>query len=245
MKIGSAPAIEGVLFDAAGTLLDLCPSMAERVTEVLAPWSIKVDSDRLTRFLQAEATWPDDVDDPGQSEAQWTDFFRRLLRPLCAEFRRPSESEQIEIAHGLVEQTLEIRNYALYPDVGDCLDQLSQRVLPIGIVSNFDTWLGEVLVNLGVRGRLDCLVISAAEGHSKPDPQMFLAGAAGLGKNPEEILFVGDSPGSDIEGALAVGMQAVLIDRFAAFPAFGGARIEGLAEIPDLLQALATNNAQR
>ncbi len=50
-------------------------------------------------------------------------------------------------------------------------------------------------------------------GYPKPDPRMFEATLAGMGVDPAHAMHVGDTPRTDIAGALALGMRAV---RFAA-----------------------------
>jgi putative hydrolase of the HAD superfamily len=62
----------------------------------------------------------------------------------------------------------------------------------------------------------DHVCISESIGVQKPDPEAFRLLATGLGVEPEECLFVGDNPLHDIEGARAVGMDALLVDRYGA-----------------------------
>ena len=47
--------------------------------------------------------------------------------------------------------------------------------------------------------------------------------------------MVGDNLADDIEGALASGLRAVLVDRSDRHPEYAGERIRGLAELPPLL----------
>jgi putative hydrolase of the HAD superfamily len=64
---------------------------------------------------------------------------------------------------------------------------------------------------------------------------------AHLGTAPERTVHVGDSVLSDVEGAHAAGLVAVWLDRHGdAWPPPPGVhRITSLAELPDLLAALA------
>jgi FMN phosphatase YigB (HAD superfamily) len=50
---------------------------------------------------------------------------------------------------------------------------------------------------------------------------------------PEEALMVGDTVEDDVEGARAVGMQAVLLDRAGRYPVSPG-RIEDLTALRDI-----------
>jgi putative hydrolase of the HAD superfamily len=77
-------------------------------------------------------------------------------------------------------------------------------------------------------------------GLAKPHPQAFRALVNSLNTGPEEVVYVGDSITDDIEGALAAGLVAIWLDRFASsssMPA-GAHRIESLTELPHLLERL-------
>jgi FMN phosphatase YigB (HAD superfamily) len=47
--------------------------------------------------------------------------------------------------------------------------------------------------------------------------------------------MVGDNLADDIEGAIASGVRAVLVDRADRHPDYAGERIRGLVELPPLL----------
>ncbi|MBR4809311.1 MAG: HAD family phosphatase [Bacteroidales bacterium] len=52
----------------------------------------------------------------------------------------------------------------------------------------------------------------------KPDPEIYLRAIAGSGRKPEECLFIDDSQ-KNVDGALAVGMRAVLLPAGASLRA--------------------------
>ena len=55
--------------------------------------------------------------------------------------------------------------------------------------------------------RADAVVISETTGRLKPHPDVFAHAAAKAGTSPEDILYVGDSYTSDVEGAQNAGWQ--------------------------------------
>jgi len=55
----------------------------------------------------------------------------------------------------------------------------------------------------------DTILISDAEGVSKPGREIFDRALERLGVNPEYAVFVGDHPEVDVAGARAAGMQAI------------------------------------
>ncbi|MHB9288222.1 HAD family hydrolase [Halobacteriales archaeon Cl-PHB] len=72
------------------------------------------------------------------------------------------------------------------------------------------------LETLGWRDRFDAVVVTGELPAGKPDPRTFAAICDALGVDPREVVFVGDHPRADVEGAAAAGMTAVQVvtDRF-------------------------------
>ena len=60
---------------------------------------------------------------------------------------------------------------------------------------------------------VDAWVSSGAHGKVKPSPTIFRAALDLLDVEPSAAVMVGDTVADDIEGARAVGMRAILIDR--------------------------------
>ncbi|MEM2226164.1 MAG: HAD family hydrolase [Candidatus Bathyarchaeia archaeon] len=83
----------------------------------------------------------------------------------------------------------------------------------LGLVSNFThpELITSCLDKHGISGLFDCVVISGSIGWRKPHRRIFEHLLGLLGAAPEEVLYVGDDPIYDIDGAKAVGMKAVLI----------------------------------
>ena len=60
---------------------------------------------------------------------------------------------------------------------------------------------------------VDAVVGSKAHGRVKPHASIFVAALRALDARPEETAMVGDSYEDDIEGARALGIRAILLDR--------------------------------
>ena len=70
----------------------------------------------------------------------------------------------------------------------------------------------------GTRRTHRLAVFSGDLGVSKPDPEIFLAGADLLGLPPERVVYVGDRWATDTIGALAAGLSAVWLNRLGHRP---------------------------
>ena len=85
---------------------------------------------------------------------------------------------------------------------------------PIGLITNFNDgqMQREKIRGAGLEGQFDGVYISGEVGVWKPEPGIFEHAAADLGVTPSECVHIGNSIQSDVEGALAAGMIAVLVE---------------------------------
>ena len=70
-----------------------------------------------------------------------------------------------------------------------------------------------MLAEVGLGGLVDEIVVSAEVGAKKPDPAIVEAALRRLRCPAGKALMVGDSPETDVAGAQAAGVRAVLVDR--------------------------------
>ncbi len=76
----------------------------------------------------------------------------------------------------------------------------------------------------------------------KPNAEIYLHALRKIGTAPEDAVFVDDVPGN-LEGAKAVGMQAIQMrrpmpHRFSMPPAWDGPIVHSFAELDDLLRSM-------
>ena len=93
------------------------------------------------------------------------------------------------------------------------LHELKSLGVPLYALSNWDIALEDVLAGLGWTRFFDDLVVSAIVGSEKPDGTIFEEALRVAGVEPHRAVHVGNDPVSDVRGAAAAGIDAVLIDR--------------------------------
>jgi putative hydrolase of the HAD superfamily len=123
-------------------------------------------------------------------------------------------------------------NFTLYEDALPVLDELRRHELKVGLISNGQRDLDEFVVHHGLR--VDALVGSKAHGRVKPHPSIFTAALEALDVLAGEVAMVGDSYEDDIEGARALGIRAILLDRDGRRPDATD-RIDTLLALPAAL----------
>jgi putative hydrolase of the HAD superfamily len=130
------------------------------------------------------------------------------------------------------------RHFALYDDVEPALSTLVSNGLRLGLISNTHRCLTSFQSHFDLQRLISSAISSSDHGYMKPHPSIFEAGLQELGVRADEAVMVGDSVKHDIEGALRVGMHAVLVHRSPEVPAetvAGVAVVRSLTELPALL----------
>ncbi len=145
---------------------------------------------------------PDSVD-----EIEYPGLVRELLESFDVEVSDEELARFLEAEHAAWNPARQLgaQTHAL-------LDSLRDRGLMTALVSNaFDPgWLlRNDLERMGLAERLDLAVFSSEVGKRKPHPSIFEAALGGLGVQPSEAVFVGDSLYHDVDGARALGMTTV------------------------------------
>ena len=98
----------------------------------------------------------------------------------------------------------------LIPGTEAMLGTLKDRY-PLGLLSNFThpPAARAILDVLGITSFFDVVLISGEVGYCKPHAYVFQLLVEGLGVEARELLYVGDDPEPDIDGACSVGIQPV------------------------------------
>lgn len=236
--------IEIVFFDAGETLLHPHPSFPDlfastcsdhghevsesdvaRVQQKLAPHLTDVAQDELEGHAISGASFT-----PQMSETFWTALYRRFLKELGV--------HDPELGPALYKVFSSAASYALFEDVDPALDALEAEGYRLGLISNFEAWLEEILERLEVGHRFDTTVISGLAGIEKPDPGIYELALELAGIAPAHAVHIGDSPVNDVEPAAAVGMKPVLVDRTGRYLDPGCPTVRSLADLPGLVRGM-------
>jgi len=158
----------------------------------------------------------------------WFRFTERIVRGMGGD-ADSAYACAVEITRGWERH----ENFDLYDDVPDALATLRAAGLRIGLVSNSSRDVADFARHHGLD--VDAGISSFHHGHTKPHASIFRAVLDLLGVEPAEAVMVGDTIADDIEGARALGMRAILLDREGLNPDFEP-RLETLNELAGLLE---------
>ena len=143
-------------------------------------------------------------------EEIWIRFTQRIIEGMGGVGDTYSAAVEMEGAWSLAQ------HFELYEDALPTLDALRDRGLKLGLLSNSARDMDDFVAHH--RLTVDAVLSSRAHGKTKPHETIFRRMLELLDVPPDAAMMVGDTVDDDIDGALAVGMRAVLVDREGRYP---------------------------
>lgn len=205
-----------VTFDAGQTLVELDTAM---LAARLAERGVVVAAADLAAGLPAAWQRYEEVVRHGGHEQPWQLFMATLLAGAgVAAATTPALAAWL-----WAEQPR--RNLWRRPIAGmfELAAELAAAGVPVGILSNSEGQLAELIADIGWTAPFTVIVDSGRLGVAKPAPAIFVHAAAALGVAVDEVVHIGDSRTADIDGGRAVGMRTIWFGPAAAAAATGGA----------------------
>jgi putative hydrolase of the HAD superfamily len=224
-------ALRAVLFDVDFTLARPGPELGpEGYVRAGARHGLTLDPSRYEVGRQAALAALERHPELEHDDEIWFTFTERIVRGMGGS---PPASHDcaVEITRGWERH----ENFELYEDVMPALDELRRAGLKIGLVSNSARDVHAFARHHALE--IDAGISSFHHGKTKPHASIFRAVLDLLEVSPPEAAMVGDTIEADIDGALALGMQAVLVDRLDQHPEYEP-RIEDLRALPGVLGVL-------
>ncbi|MCG8606657.1 HAD family hydrolase [bacterium] len=193
--------IEAVLFDVGGTLVQPDYGVIQQLLAVLGR-NASLASVKAAE-LQAKSAVQEAHD-----VTPWKAFFGGWFKALGAkDADLPQLFERLWQRHR--------RNNlwsGVAPDTLKTLNRLTKSDYRLGVISNSNGKIRELLESVGLAPYFEIVVDSKIVGMRKPDPAIFNFALSALNVRPERTLYIGDLYEIDFLGARNVGMNAILFD---------------------------------
>jgi HAD superfamily hydrolase (TIGR01662 family) len=207
-------ALRAVLFDVDFTLVRPGPELGpDGYVRAGGRHGLQLD---VARYEQArEAALVDLQRHPelDHDEEIWVRFTERIIRGMGGD-AETAYACAAEITRGW---TLH-ENFELYDDTLPVLEQLRAAGLKLGLVSNSARDVQEFARHHALD--VDVGISSFHHGKTKPHASIFRAALELLEVEPADAAMVGDTVEDDVEGARAIGIHAILVDRHDRYPDF-------------------------
>jgi putative hydrolase of the HAD superfamily len=239
--VAGTSSIQVVFFDAAGTLFHVKGSVGAVYLEYARKYGVSASPEALERaFQRAFADAPPlafSVSDPKEIKAcerlWWFDVVHNVF------YRIGMFPEFDDYFDEVFNYFATADAWKLYPDAVPALEVLKQRGMELGVVSNFDSRLYEILIGLGIDRFFDSVTLSTFVGAAKPAPQIFQRAAAKHGVPAKQALHVGDSLLEDVHGAAVAGLNSAWLSRHGdAEPPADIIVIKDLEQLPSVIDRM-------
>jgi HAD superfamily hydrolase (TIGR01662 family) len=217
-----------VLFDVDFTLAKPGPElMPEGYVRCAERYGLSLDPRRYEQARTESLVGLKRHPELDHDEDIWIAFTERIVRGMGGD-----AAEARAVAVELTSRWQRHENFELYEDVLPVLDALRERGMKLGLISNSARDVAAFARHHALE--IDAGISSFHHGKAKPHESIFRAVLDLLDVEPDEAAMVGDAVEDDVEGARALGMRAVLVDRLGLNPNFEP-RIDDLYALPAAL----------
>lgn len=241
--------VRAVLFDAAGTLLRVHPSVGEIYAREAKCFGVHVPAaaidEAFVAVWRALRPYADGSTPFHTSEvierAWWRNLVGQTFEKTCGIVAFGDGFD--EFFDSLYRRFEQPDVWRLFDDVLPTLDGLREQRIPLAVVSNWDSRLPRLLDALNIAQQFQFVLTSAEAGVSKPSPLIFRQAVERLGFQPHEVLHIGDSLEDDVLAAQRAGLRGLHLRRTGTNKNSScETTIRSLIEILDVL-ALSRNAA--
>jgi HAD superfamily hydrolase (TIGR01662 family) len=205
-------AVKAVLFDVDFTLARPGPELGpDGYVSAGARYGLALEAARYETARDAAFVDLQRHPELDHDEEIWVRFTERIVLGMGG-----TEPTSYACATEITSRWARHENFELYDDTLPILREVRARGIKIGLVSNSARDVREFARHHALD--IDAGISSFHHGKTKPHASIFRAVLELLEVEPHDALMVGDSLDDDIEGARALGMQAVLVDRLGLLP---------------------------
>ena len=226
--------INTIFFDAADTLFYIREGLGDTYAGVARKHGAQdPDPDDIKKaFVKAFRSAPPlafgDASDEERKELE-KEYWKSIVEEVY------NEVGMFEGFHTHFDELFEVFRsdaWELFPETTELLEKLKKADLKLGIISNFDSRVYDVMNDLGIGGYFDTIIISSEAGYAKPHSRIFKLALQKSGASAHECIHVGDDLNNDFHSPRTVGIKALLLDREGQNEAIGERnRISTLTEI--------------
>ncbi len=207
---------DAVFFDAANTLLYPYPSVGDIYAEVAGRYGVTTTGAVVQRAFgkawgKVQALAQRDPVRYGVGEPDGRRFWRALVHEVFCEIALPDEFDAFfdELYLLFGRSTV----WQLFPECHEVLQALRQQNYIVGVISNWDIRLLDLLQDMELMPYFQHVSISAVVGWEKPHGEIFLHATAAVEVPPSRALHIGDNWQADVVGAENAGLQPLWLQR--------------------------------
>ncbi len=231
--------VNTIFFDAADTLFYIEKGLGNTYAQVAKKHGADPHPDNLRKAFSKAFTTAPPLAFGGVSQEERKvlekDYWKDIVETV---YNEVGMFEGFDAHFDELFEVFRSRAWAIFPETKEVLNKLKDKNYKLGIISNFDSRVYDVMNNLEIHEYFDSFIISSEAGHAKPDPNIFHIALAQIGSDPKECIHIGDNIYNDFHGPRSLGIHALLLDRENDYESIGDEhKIANLEEILKRLPA--------
>lgn len=209
-----------VLLDVGGTLIGPQSTFGAVYSDLFASYGVHADAETFERAIYQVWDEMNRVVPDGENRythfadgeaGYWNRFVKQTVE--VATGQEIGDRLTMDALQKLRKLFSEARSWHVFADVVPALQRLKEAGVRLGVVSNWDSQLPNVLDRLELTSWFETIVVSHFEGIEKPNPEIFRRALERMDVQPSEALHIGDSVELDGGGAKAAGIDWLCVDR--------------------------------
>jgi len=204
-----------ILFDVGGTLIYANPSIGDIYAKEAQKFGININgSDAYKSFMKAWDEVRNFWNQPlyyGSNECDAKNFWYRVVYECFISYT----SDQVidSIFNNLFNHFAKAKSWNVYSDVYKILSYLKEKGYILGIVSNWDYRLSNILDGLYLTPYFNSIIISYAVGVEKPNSGIFKIALDRIKQEANNVLYIGNSYNEDYIPSQNIGIDCLLLKR--------------------------------
>ena len=234
-------AIKAVFFDIYGTIADFFPPKEEIQINVTEKFNITLVKDKIldayklaNNFLvKQNSIFPIRK----MNDEQKLNFFSEYEKIIID---NSGSNVDVALAKNIwVEITKQKYDLKIFPDLIQCINDLRDMGLILGLISNINMSGKKIAEKLGLSSYFNYVFTSEDLGCEKPNKMIFEKSLDIAKLSPSEVVFIGDQVESDILGAKNANILPILLDRYNNYENYSEViKINNLFQLQEIIKNL-------
>ncbi|XP_062586068.1 haloacid dehalogenase-like hydrolase domain-containing protein 3 [Saccostrea cucullata] len=201
-----------VTLDVTNTVIRVLGGVGHQYSNIAKVHGVDLDPDNVTKafrtkFKEQNKEFPIFGSKNGLTSRQWWDS---LVQKTLTQSGMDSKNDKLSKISQDICVHFETEGWVLIPESVSVLQELKNRNITVGAISNFDDTLESVLRRMSILHYFDFVLSAWTVGHAKPDPEIYLKALDMANTTASESIHVGDDYQNDYVGPKKVGMQSIL-----------------------------------
>ncbi len=233
--------IKAVFFDIYGTIADFFPPKEEIQINAAEKFNITLDKDKIVdayklanNFLvKQNSIFPIRK----MNDEEKLNFFSEYEKIIID---NSGSNVDVGVAKNIwIEITKQKYDLKIFPDLIQCINDLRDMGLILGLISNINMSGKKIAEKLGVSSYFNYVFTSEDLGYEKPNKMIFEKSLDIAKLTPSEVVFIGDQVESDILGAKNANILPILLDRYNNYENYSEViKINDLFQLQEIIKNL-------